>query len=390
MKEQSKEQLLAQTLQEYGSRAVPDDLNAWPAIQGKLPGADGSRDHLSASLAVAVDSDPLMQARSGVGATPNSIISERVQRGRDQPPPRSVRSGLSFPAALVLVLVLGLAAVITMSLASYNKQQVAGPTDARNSFVPLGKVRHVDITGTGVYTDTPSLANKKHYGGGGADSSTMEYWLASEGGRLLMREVDPLTAHLSMKSWYALLTNEGYFDYSDYPPPIEPGIGGTIARHPYSTDYIPAYTTGYASINLVPDPQIMDRVLSIPHAQVLEDTVLDGRHVALVEARGLPDYPTPVNVSIPYSTTTDLRFWVDRNTQRIMQAKSSVTITSGDQRGVQYGLMVKVTTDELVDRRTLPADFFVFKLPAGMSLLDQTMPKSMHWADPTATVGGKP
>jgi hypothetical protein len=240
-----------------------------------------------------------------------------------------------------------------------------------NSFVPIGKARHIAITYTTVITGSPGTKDKNSLQGVPGDGTeTLDYWLANGTDHLLMRQ-----SNLSNSSSWQLLTDDAYYNYvpDTYRQEGNEYIGGNVYKYPYDPSYIPSFTSRYPSINILPDPQIMEKILAaIPNSRLVGDALLDGSNVALVEAIGTSDFPVEPGVSRPYDTSLDIRYWVDLSTHKIMQVWSVVTVTSGPQKGFQYGGVQKLSLDELVDRSILPADYFTFKLPPGTALVDLT------------------
>jgi hypothetical protein len=209
--------------------------------------------------------------------------------------------------------------------------------------VPAGKVRHIvlnnDREGQVTYNGATEIT-----------TGTNEVWLANSRNDLLQRThyqgygsgSDSSTSQTT-EVWvqdgklYTMIPDEKVVVWNPWP-----------------------YPSIYA-----PDPSRISSLLKQPNAHVISDSVMDGRHVVVV------DVPNPVG---------DHQEWIDKDTNRAFQWKDEITQAGAN----PITDTTKIVVDELVDASTLPPNFFQFVLPQGYTLQERVMPTPVD--TPTAAV----
>jgi hypothetical protein len=324
------ENLVRSVLKEYIEGDMPNEKDPWPAIRAKLPPANAE-----SKSATVTDAGAEQQP-----AQPAILPGRR-------------RFRLNAAMALVAVLALaGLTTVLTIAIRqpNVNPGPVLGTTGGK--FLPAGIVRHMVYTGT-LTTDRRAL-------GGTVETTEQhheEFWLAQGQSHPLMRDV--VTVPISATNW---LDDSGYYSY-------EPAGGNTVSRSDYDPQVL---------VTLLPDPEIITKSLQIPNAYLVGNDALDGRSVVVIsygDPNTMRAAPTSTATKgVPSYMNTVVTYWIDSETNQLLQYSLESTIERGAQVGLIEKTVNKIALDELLPRSAFPADFFDFKLPEGAVMFNMETP----------------
>ena len=314
------ENLVRSVLKEYIEGDMPNGKNPWPAISAKLPTANGN----SAALA--------------------EVETERQQPGRTVTLPG--RRGFRLNIAMALVAVLALAGLTAVFIAARQRGVNLGlplassGTPTGSEFLPTGMVRHIVLTGS-LEMDGTALGGtvettEKHH---------EEFWLTQGQSHPLMKDV--VTAPISATNW---LDDSGYYEY-------ESSKVAQVVRSAYDPQLLAA---------LLPDPEIVTKTLQLPNAHLVGNDTLDGRP-AVVIAVPSNDTASATPSAKPGTThkNTVTTYWIDRNTNQLLQATIEITTVGGSQNGLIDKTVNKIALDELLPRSAFPADFFTLQATGG-------------------------
>jgi hypothetical protein len=383
MKEPSKQQLLSLTLDEYGSRAVPDSLDGWPSILARLPGATGSDAMVSGYAGDASSSQPSQQVRSGVAG--RARIHKQAQPGRGLPVDLRNRG---FNLAVVLILVLGLAAVTALFLTGSTGLQHNGLAGDTNTFVPEGKVRHVVMDVTWENSSAGSATAQPN----ALEPRTDEIWYANGRNHLLMY-ITRVQANSSLTET-TFVDENAIYEYQSGPQynasVIPYGGDNIVKKYPYSSRYLDFYG---------PDLQLLTRLLQSPDTRAVGNSMLLGRAVTEVEsatvqtASGPPvpfvfsegqSLPTPEpRGSVGNKTLVDIQKWIDVQTHQVLKWMVTTTQIAGPGSGDTQTQTIAVKSDELLDAAAFPLGSFQFQAPQGSRVVESTWPPGSQGEAPT-------
>jgi hypothetical protein len=207
------------------------------------------------------------------------------------------------------------------------------------TFLPAGKVRHLILTGTHTTGD----------GGQTTETHREEFWLTRGESHPLMR--NEVTVPVTTMTW---LDDNAYYEYQPE--------NNQVRKYRDGVRYLAA---------VVPDPEFLTKTLQMDNARLVGDDTLDGRPVVIITVsnNGTSD-PTPPSESKSSATTTTVTYWIDRQTMQVLQVSQVVTPPTSSTNPVGKTVN-KVVLNELLDRSTLPPDFFEFTLPPGATLIEE-------------------
>jgi hypothetical protein len=144
----------------------------------------------------------------------------------------------------------------------------------------------------------------------------------------------------------------------------------TVSKYPYSS-----YWLG----SLQPDPQIISDLLKLPNSRIAGNTIIDGRPAVEIISVPPDKYDTQRVVS---HSQAEQRLWVDTTANRIVQRQFVTRVITGPQPGLEITDTIKVVLYELKKESTYPPDFFQFKPPDGVKVVEKDNP----YANPSPTV----
>jgi|GEM_PF-4838076 len=301
-------------LQEEASANVPDDLNLWPRIR-EVAQTVGPYQSLIGETEGTEGREPgplyPVPARSQASVTSGS------DRRKVLPGIRRFRLNM----ASAMVALLALAALVIAFIAGLSFEASSSRTE-EGVFLPPGKVRHMIYTGT--YTVDGVVQP--------SESKQEEFWLTDGKSHPLMRT--KVTMPHTATTW---LDDNAYYEY-------EPDKGNQVRKYPYDPKYLAA---------VVPDPEIITKTLQMPGARLVGNDTLDGRPVVVV--------------AVPNGPTRTITYWIDRQTNQILQI---IVAPSESSTGPAEKVVNRIALNELIDRNDLPSDFFEFKLPPGAALVE--------------------
>jgi hypothetical protein len=314
------ENLVRSVLKEYIEAGVPDEKDPWPAIRAMLPQAHAS----DATTPITG------QATETVAAQPQGYAPASARRFR-----------VNGAMALVALLMVAGLTVLFVATRQPNVQPV--PLSAiplRSEFLPAGMVRHMVLTGS--YTVDQSALNKPVTT---TEQHREEFWLAQGQTHPLMKDV--VTVPISATNW---LDDNAYYSY-------EPAKGNEISWGPYNPQLL---------VSVLPDPEIITNTLQMQNAHLVGNDTLNGRPVVVIT---VGDVATPAatptaKVGSSYKNKV-VTYWIDRETNQVLQYSIETTTVGGAQSGLVERTVNKIALDELLPRSAFPADFFNFTLPEG-------------------------
>lgn len=246
-----------------------------------------------------------------------------------------------------------------------------------SKFVPEGQLRHLTFTASTIVTGTAEKPADKKLSG----SSTAEFWLANDNGRLLARHGNPNSG----ESWQ-LLTNDAFYDHPD-------AGSATVYKYPYETEHVKQLAMGDVAFYVLPDEHILNDLLAMPGASNIGESTLEGRTVTVVSLPGVrPVLRTP-DAQPQYGERVDRWYWIDRSTSQVARVEARFTTTSGDSKGFQFGVVIELTEDKILSRDTVASDYFAFPSGRWGTVVDggasaTTTTTSMQPENPPSKSGG--
>ncbi|MEO8288279.1 MAG: hypothetical protein ABI670_17780 [Chloroflexota bacterium] len=345
-------------LQEEAESGVPEGRNLWPRIR------EGGRS--------------VPAQHSNVGAREQGS-NGLIRHTKDTMHPRSAQRkglrGLSWgeshaPGASVATIKPGLLRLTAFVMASLLLVAVvlyftgrAGTVSASvllqkaadaSTFVPVGKVRHI------VIRQTDSVTGET---GGWTD----EVWLANGQKRLMMWKPAMVTPSGTPMPWDGaqLINDDGIWQF-----PAD-GDGKTVQKMPEGNTFF--------LDQVLPNRQAIDQMLASPNTRIAGSDTLDGHSVVVIEGHvGSFVSNTPRDLAEGkaqgYQTAQhDYKLWVDNQTYQILKEQHIITWDVQGPTGQHQIINTKrITLDELLDEESVRAD--MFKLPAGVKIIDNTVP----------------
>jgi hypothetical protein len=343
MSRPTNEQRLTRTLQEYATQAVPDNLDPWPAI----------RERISETIPAQAPEEPLPGRKS-----------------RAVQPAAKWRKSAAL-GGLVVSLATIAALVLLVAMASSNRTAAPVVEDAKGPFVPEGMVRHIVMTDTTVQRQPGAKKDPP------PTSAHWDMWYVNGAKHLLM---------YSVYSWENILDNSiqvttrttwvedgAVYEYMQEPASAAStpsNSAATVSKYPYSP-----YWLG----SLQPDPQIISDLLRLPNSRIAGNAIIDGRPAVEIISVPPDKYDTQHVVS---HSQAEHRYWVDTTAHRIVQRQLVTRQITGPQPGLEITDTIKVVLYELKKESAFPPDFFQFKPPDGVKVVEKDNP----YASPSPTV----